>query len=91
MCRSLFEKDKLLFSFILSIGLMKGRDEVDDEEWRFLLTGGVGAGKKAPNPAPTWMPEAEKTAIQKVQTQTTKEKRQQKQLNRTSTHQLLTW
>ena len=59
VCRSLFEKDKLLFSFLLCIGLMKGRDEVVDEEWRFLLTGGVGVGKDIPNPAPEWLPGAQ--------------------------------
>merc|ERR1711990_399476 len=35
---------------------MKGRNEVDDTEWRFLLTGGVGAAKDVPNPAPAWLP-----------------------------------
>jgi dynein heavy chain len=58
VCRSLFEKDKLLFSFILCIGLMKGKGKVDDNEWRFLLTGGVGVGKSVPNPAPSWFPDA---------------------------------
>lgn len=57
MCRSLFEKDKLLFSLALAVGLMKGRGEVDDDEWRFLLTGGVGATPDKPNPAPEWMGE----------------------------------
>jgi dynein heavy chain len=55
VCRSLFEKDKLLFSLTLAVGLMKGRGEIDDDEWRFLLTGGVGATPEKPNPAPEWM------------------------------------
>jgi len=58
VCRSLFEKDKLLFSFLLCIGLMKGNGKIDDSEWRFLLTGGVGTGKDVPNPAPGWFPDA---------------------------------
>ena len=55
VCRSLFEKDKLLFSLTLAVGLMRGRGEIDDDEWRFLLTGGVGATPEKPNPAPEWM------------------------------------
>uniref|UniRef100_A0A670KA86 Dynein axonemal heavy chain 3 n=1 Tax=Podarcis muralis TaxID=64176 RepID=A0A670KA86_PODMU len=55
VCRSLFEKDKLLFSLLLTIGIMKGRDEIDDEVWRFLLTGGVALENPYANPAPEWL------------------------------------
>lgn len=37
VCRSLFEKDKLIFSFLLCLRICK--DEIDPLELRFLLTG----------------------------------------------------
>ncbi|KAK6993742.1 dynein heavy chain 3 axonemal, partial [Biomphalaria glabrata] len=55
VCRSLFEKDKLLYSFLLCIGLARGRGEVDGQEWRFLLTGGVALENPFSNPAPSWL------------------------------------
>ncbi|KNE55583.1 hypothetical protein AMAG_01474 [Allomyces macrogynus ATCC 38327] len=56
VCRSLFKKDKLLFSFLLSIGISRGKDEIVADEWAFLLTGGISVGKMAiENPAREWL------------------------------------
>ncbi|KAM7384052.1 hypothetical protein PAMA_011415 [Pampus argenteus] len=55
VCRSLFEKDKLLFSLLLTVGIMQGKGQVDDQVWRFLLTGGVALDNPYPNPAPEWL------------------------------------
>ena len=55
VCRSLFEKDKLLFAFLLCTRLLKARNALDQGEMLFFLTGGVGLDNKRPNPAPTWV------------------------------------
>ncbi|KAI8903374.1 dynein heavy chain, N-terminal region 2-domain-containing protein [Gorgonomyces haynaldii] len=58
VCRSLFEKDKLAFSFMLTIAILRAKNEVDPAEWRFLLTGGVGVSASAsPNPDSSWISE----------------------------------
>jgi len=51
ICRSLFEKDKLLFSFLI---YLKIQDEIpgniDQKEVRFLMTGGTSVEMSKPNP-----------------------------------------
>jgi hypothetical protein len=42
VCRSLFEKDKLLFAFLLAARLMGAEGKLDAAEWDFFLTGGLG-------------------------------------------------
>lgn len=54
ICRSLFERDKLLFSLLLTINQLRAQDKIDQEEWMFLLTGGVGLQNTIEKPA-EWM------------------------------------
>lgn len=55
VCRSLFEKDKLVFSFVLCIGILRAGNEIDDVYLTFFLTGGVGLDNPHANPAPEWL------------------------------------
>ena len=56
VCRSLFEKHKLLFSFVLTIKIMQGDNKVDINEWRYLLSGPSGEIAIPANPT-KWIPE----------------------------------
>ncbi|KAI9209204.1 dynein heavy chain and region D6 of dynein motor-domain-containing protein, partial [Polychytrium aggregatum] len=55
VCRSLFEKHKLLFSFLLSMRILMNDDKIDMDEWKFLLTGSCASEKSGANPAPDWL------------------------------------
>lgn len=58
ICRSLFEKDKLIFSFLLNIKLMQMSGDIKEDQFRFLLTGGVSLGDELPpNPVADWLSE----------------------------------
>ena len=55
ICRSLFEKDKLLFAFLLCVRI-KSRieDSLNMRQFRFLLTGGISTHEPPPNPS-SWL------------------------------------
>lgn len=52
VCRSLFEKHKLLFSFLLAVRLLD--DQIDQREYRHLIAG-APATKELRNPASSWL------------------------------------
>eukprot|EP00658_Telonema_sp_P-2_P017409 TRINITY_DN16762_c0_g1_i7.p1 TRINITY_DN16762_c0_g1~~TRINITY_DN16762_c0_g1_i7.p1 ORF type:complete len:1536 (+),score=415.75 TRINITY_DN16762_c0_g1_i7:265-4872(+) len=50
VCRGLFEKDKLLFSFMLTVTFQQHSEKFSDAEWDLFLRG--GAGTKIPSEFP---------------------------------------
>eukprot|EP00931_Biecheleriopsis_adriatica_P059471 TRINITY_DN3558_c0_g2_i1.p1 TRINITY_DN3558_c0_g2~~TRINITY_DN3558_c0_g2_i1.p1 ORF type:complete len:4446 (+),score=1220.06 TRINITY_DN3558_c0_g2_i1:273-13340(+) len=56
ICRSLFEKHKTLFSFLLCMRGLLAAEEADYDDYRFLLTGGVSLEDPPPRPA-DWVPD----------------------------------
>jgi dynein heavy chain len=48
ICRSLFEKDKLVFSMLLLVRLLEFNKQLNPEHWRFLLTGGMALSDYLP-------------------------------------------
>jgi len=57
ICRSLFEKHKLMFSFNLCIKIMQGDELIDPMEYRFLLTGQAGKPSALTKPEISWLTE----------------------------------
>ena len=55
VCRSLFERHKLLLSLLLASRVLAARGEVDAAEWRHLLAGPTSTAVARPNPAPEWV------------------------------------
>lgn len=57
VCRSLFEKDKLLFAFSLATKVAIATGNLAPAFLRHLLTGGLvpPGGESAPNPCPDWL------------------------------------
>jgi dynein heavy chain len=54
ICRSLFERHKLLFSFVLTVKILQGDNLMNEKEWRYLLSGPSGDIKVPDNPT-TWL------------------------------------
>ena len=42
ICRGLFEKDKLLFSFLIATKIQLAAQLINAKEWNFFLRGGIG-------------------------------------------------
>ena len=55
-CRSLFEKHKLMFSFLIYVRIRAGDQLLDEQEYRFLLSGPTSVQTAMQNPAPEWLP-----------------------------------
>ncbi|XP_029908318.1 dynein heavy chain 1, axonemal [Myripristis murdjan] len=56
VCRSLFEKHKLMFAFLLCTRIMMNENQIDMAEWRYLLSGGIPV-QQLNNPAVSWLSE----------------------------------
>lgn len=57
--RGLFERHKLLLSLQICIRILQTANQVNNEEWQFLLKGGAVLDRSAqpPNPASSWISE----------------------------------
>ncbi|EDO31800.1 predicted protein [Nematostella vectensis] len=56
VARGLFEKDKLVFSFMLCGDIMRQQEIITDEEWNFFLRGTGGLDKERPaKPDVPWL------------------------------------
>ena len=54
--RGLFEKDKLVFSFMLCIEIMRNAGDITLAEWNFFLRGASGLDKQRPvKPSVPWI------------------------------------
>lgn len=59
ICRGLFEKDKLIFAFLLFSFIARQRGDIPDDEYNFLLKGSEGKAfvDCEEEPAPFWLQE----------------------------------
>ncbi|KAK3599709.1 hypothetical protein CHS0354_037182 [Potamilus streckersoni] len=56
VARGLFEKDKLVFSFMMCVEIMKQNHKIGMDEWNFFLRGAAGMDKeRPPKPDVSWI------------------------------------
>ncbi|GFN88548.1 dynein heavy chain 1, axonemal [Plakobranchus ocellatus] len=55
VCRSLFQKHKLLFGLLMCVRNEMQKGNIDMMEWRWLIAGGTEIPEELPNPAPKWL------------------------------------
>jgi len=64
ICRSLFERHKIQFSFLLTIKILFGDNKIDPLEWRYYLAGPTGDCDVPANPT-SWLGELEWAEVYK--------------------------
>lgn len=58
VARGLFERHKLIFSFMVCVDIMKQHGNIMDNEWNYFLRGASGMDRKRPaKPAAEWLSE----------------------------------
>ncbi|KAH9098913.1 hypothetical protein LEN26_016540 [Aphanomyces euteiches] len=55
VCRSLFEKDKLLFAFLLTVKILTGNGTIQAVDLRYFFTGNTTMEASKPNPNQAWL------------------------------------
>ncbi|CAG5048847.1 unnamed protein product [Parnassius apollo] len=56
VCRSLFDKDKLMFSFIMCSKMLLSTGDINHDEYIFLITGGIAVENPLKKPV-QWLPD----------------------------------
>jgi dynein heavy chain len=68
ICRGLFEKDKLLFSFLIASAIDRNAGKVSTDDWNFFVRGGDSQMKDPPaNPCEDWLTNNQWIDICKIQ------------------------
>nr|XP_024218054.1 dynein heavy chain 7, axonemal isoform X1 [Halyomorpha halys] len=64
---SLFNKDRILYSFVFTTATMQAEGVLKMDELSFLLTGGIALANPLPNIAETWLPKSSWDEICRVE------------------------